>query len=183
VLHSLESRSQHRCRHASQKQCRRAQQVAAQPDRQAYNSDDADVPPEQAEWLQQQSPAAASTGAESLPAASEDGVGGDAVADIPTASTPESAETEQVTALGLLRSTWATLRGRLLAVLVLMSLQDAAIFACQRLADFVTNHAAVAWLGGAYTREALGRMSWATQDPALSTFQGGVDPDQKRKKH
>ena len=52
----------------------------------------------------------------------------------------ESAETGQVTALGLLCSTWAILRGRLLAVLVLMSLQDAAIFAFQRLADFVTNH-------------------------------------------
>jgi hypothetical protein len=36
--------------------------------------------------------------------------------------------------------------------------------------------AAVAWLGGAYTREALGPMSWATQDPSLSTFSGGVDP-------
>lgn len=45
-----------------------------------------------------------------------------------------------MTALGLLRGTWAMLRGRLLAVLVLMSLQDAAIFACQRAADFVTNH-------------------------------------------
>ena len=45
-----------------------------------------------------------------------------------------------MTALGLLRSTWTLLRGRLLAVLVLMSLQDAAIFAFQRLADLVTNH-------------------------------------------
>lgn len=50
------------------------------------------------------------------------------------------ADNGRVTALGLLRGTWATLRGRLLAVLVLMSLQDAAIFACQRLADFATNH-------------------------------------------
>jgi hypothetical protein len=55
-------------------------------------------------------------------------------------SVPGALETGQVTALGLLRSTWTMLRGRLLAVLVLMSLQDAAIFACQRLADFVTNH-------------------------------------------
>ena len=53
---------------------------------------------------------------------------------------PDAADPGQVTALGLLRSTWTLLRGRLLAVLVLMSLQDAAIFACQRLADFVTNH-------------------------------------------
>ncbi len=35
---------------------------------------------------------------------------------------------------------WGILRGRLLAVLVLMSLQDAAIFACQRLADLATNY-------------------------------------------
>ena len=55
-------------------------------------------------------------------------------------SVPDAADPGQVTALGLLRSTWTLLRGRLLAILVLMSLQDAAIFACQRLADFVTNH-------------------------------------------
>jgi hypothetical protein len=53
---------------------------------------------------------------------------------------PDATDPGQVTALGLLRSTWTMLRARLLAVLVLMSLQDAAIFACQRLADFVTNH-------------------------------------------
>lgn len=45
-----------------------------------------------------------------------------------------------MTALRLLQGAWNTLQGRLLAVLVLMSLQDAAIFACQRLADFATNH-------------------------------------------
>lgn len=46
----------------------------------------------------------------------------------------------RVTTLGLLREVWSTLRGRLLAALVLMSLQDAAIFTCQRIADLATNH-------------------------------------------
>lgn len=45
-----------------------------------------------------------------------------------------------VTVLGLLRGVWRVLQGRLAAVLVLMSVQDAAIFGCQRLADFATNH-------------------------------------------
>lgn len=78
-----------------------------------------------------------------------------------------------MTALGLLRGAWRTLRGRLLAVLVLMSLQDAAIFCCQRLADLATNYAAIAWLRGPYTREAIGRMAWPIQDRTLDTFAGG----------